>query len=89
MCTAKYKYRSADQQNSCQGLYDKNKLLNFKFLSQMKKLNISQMENLQGNGLPPKCLASMGLSGVACSMIAGPWGYAIGAAGAYFWNPDC
>ncbi|WP_162033241.1 hypothetical protein [Chryseobacterium potabilaquae] len=55
----------------------------------MKKLNISQMENLQGNGLPPKCLASMGLSGVACSMIAGPWGYAIGAAGAYFWNPDC
>jgi len=25
----------------------------------------------------------------AGGMIAGPWGYAIGAAGAYFWNPDC
>ena len=61
-------------------------ILKFK---QMKKLNVSQMENVQGSGLSPKCLASMGLSGVAGGMIAGPWGYAIGAAGAYFWNPDC
>ncbi|WP_294305016.1 hypothetical protein [uncultured Chryseobacterium sp.] len=59
----------------------------------MKKLNVSQMENLQGGDeisrLSTECLASMGLSAVAGGMIAGPWGYAIGAASAYIWNPKC
>lgn len=51
------------------------------------------MENLQGGNetskISPECLASMGLSAVAGGMIAGPWGYAIGAASAYIWNPKC
>lgn len=78
----------ADQQKPMPRFIWQKLIYNLKF-KKMKKLNVSQMENLQGKGLSPKCLASMGLSGVAGGMIAGPWGYAIGVASAYIWNPDC
>jgi hypothetical protein len=54
----------------------------------MKKLELNQMEDLEG-GMSSGCSGDVGLSAVVGGMIAGPWGYVIGGAWAYYISPKC
>lgn len=54
----------------------------------MKTLELTQMENLQGGGLSPECLASMGGSAVLSGIFLGPVGYVGGAIGVYLYSPN-
>lgn len=54
----------------------------------MKKLQVNQMENLEG-GLSPACKAEMGLGAVFGGIVGGPWGYAIGMTAGYFLSDKC
>ena len=54
----------------------------------MKKLELNQMENLEG-GLSPACKAEMGLGAVFGGIVGGPWGYAIGLTAGYFLSDKC
>ncbi len=55
----------------------------------MKKMELSQMENLQGGELSPECKAEIGLSAVVGGMLGGPWGYVIGGVSGYLLSDKC